>query len=353
MRCKSTVGMCKRLLSQGSPTPAPESTACISIFFSDCDVLNQNHELLSSLGFETIHRVKGIKSGSLLSNFKSSMVSSGSVAVELISDPTFTRLRKTYGKLNSFARLLEIRKSSSKSIDHCTSPYRDGSIFKGLYPLTAITKHFPYHSPLFSVESRSPPLSTGAIDTTKKRERHFDFIKEIIVPCSAVSNSTLDEIQTILEASLGATPMSRNLPGLYQIALTSEKKLIMRTAPTDTCTIILKVDDLNSASEILRALNALGDCMGRSGTAQNGEIQINMPGLDGGVEFRVTDSHSVSAFYAEPPQSVIAGTLPEMQSPRVLAEGGGTGTAKELKPSPVVTGDCWKEVRTQLRNSLK
>ena len=183
-------------------------------------------------------------------------------------------------------------------------------------------------------------------------------MKEIIIPCSTTDFSIIDTVQSALVDTFNAVPLGRQLPGLFEIDLSAEEKLIFRTAPTNVCTIILKVDSLAAASIALESLGALGDCMGHNGTGSNGQIQVKLP-FDGGVEFRLTDSDVVSAFYTEPPRSVVQDTLPELQSSRVMIEGGeGRGRDEREKGGVTVnplaaTGDCWKEVRVQLRNAAK
>ena len=274
--------------------------------------------------------------------------------LEFISDPVLTKLRKFLGRKRSFARLLEIQTSDN----YCEYKQKSyfpllSGLFSNLYPFTALSATFPYFVPLFSADTCNVKVATSIINaaTNSDHRSYFSHVKEIIIPCSAGNQKTLEDAQSQLENISRITPINRNLPGLYQIDLSSQK-LVLRTAPTDVCTIILKVPELGTASLSLQSLNALGDSMGRGGASQNGQVQIQMTSLDGGLEFRITDTDVVSPFYAEPPQSVVADTVPEMQSPRVLMEGGRDGTEKEIA-MPIQKGDCWKEVRVQLRNSTK
>ena len=275
--------------------------------------------------------------------------------LEFISDPVLTKLRKLLGRKRSFARLLEIQSSDNFS-QYQQKPFcsPQSALFSRLYPFTALSAVFPYFIPILSVDTSTVNVAASklniAVDSSQKSL--FDFVKEIIIPCSSTNQKTLEDAQSRLENISGISSINKKLPGLYQIVVLSSQRLVLRTAPTDTCTIILKVPELGSASRSLRSLDALGDSMGRGGASQNGQVQIQMSCLDGGLEFRVTDTDVVSPFYAEPPQSVVADTVPEMQSPRVLMEGGRDGTEKEIA-MPISKGDCWKEVRVQLRNSTK
>ena len=339
--------------------PAVQQLTTISIFFSDCGVLKRNFDLLASLGFNENEPVGIQQSSRLLGNFQTARISSGSLIIELISDPIFSRLRKSYGKRNSFARIVEVRRSNGRKLESQAFPPKGCSIFTGLYPLTALKASFPHNIPLFTVNSSK--VHSSAVQATvspgvKKASRHFDSVKEIIIPCSTANYENMDIVQSILTGSFGATALGRRFPGLFELKLTDQEKLVIRTAPTNTCTIILKVDNLVESSNMLRTLEALGDSMGYNGTLSNGQIQIKMPGLDSGVEFRICDSEVVSAFYVEPPQSVVADTIPEMQSSRVLMEGG-SGNREQKVPAEellsATTGDCWKEVRVQLRNATK
>lgn len=275
--------------------------------------------------------------------------------LEFISDPVLTKLRKFLGRKRSFARLLEIQSSESFR-QYQQKPFclPQSPLFSRLYPFTALSAAFPYFIPILSVDTSTVKVAASELDTAmySSQKGLFDFVKEIIIPCSSANQKTLEDAQLQLENISGISPINKNLPGLYQIDVLSSQRLVLRTAPTDTCTIILKVQELGSASRSLRSLDALGDSMGRGGASQNGQVQIQMSCLDGGLEFRVTDTDVVSPFYAEPPQSVVADAVPEMQSPRVLMEGGRDGTEKEIA-MPISKGDCWKEVRVQLRNSTK
>jgi hypothetical protein len=274
--------------------------------------------------------------------------------LEFISDPVLTKLRKLLGRKRTFARLLEIQ-TSDNFCEYQQKPFYplQSGLFSKLYPFTALSAAFPYFIPVLSMDSSTIKVATSDSNQVKSgHTAYFDHVKEIIIPCSAANQKTLEDAQLQLENISGISPINRNLPGLYQIDLPSSQKLVLRTAPTDACTVILKVPELGTASHSLKSLNALGDSMGRGGASQHGQVQIQMSGLDGGLEFRITDTDVVSPFYAEPPQSIVADTVPEMQSPRVLMEGGRDGTEKEIA-LPIVKGDCWKEVRVQLRNSTK
>jgi hypothetical protein len=345
-----------RMLSTDSAIPSiSESTACISIFFSDCDIMKQSGDLLASLGFKVIQPAETIKSSRLFGSFQSSRISSGLITLELISDPLFTKIRKSYGKRSSFARVIEIRRSTPNKRFQPIASLCGNTFFSGFYPLTALTQTLPHTALSFASDGTDDQADTDTFfigsqkSTCGSQKSHFDCMKEIIIPCSAYD---FEDTQSNVELILGAKSMSKNLPGLYDMMLSSNERIVVRTAPTNTFTMILKVADLGVASQMLQSLNALGDAMGRNSASSNGQIQIRMPGLDGGVEFRITDSDTVSAFYAEPPQSIIADTVMEMQSPRVLIKGGGADAEKDV-PRTVGTGDCWKEVRVRLSNITK
>ena len=275
--------------------------------------------------------------------------------IEFISDPVLTKLRKLLGRKRTFARLLEIQ-TSDNFCEYQRKPFfpQNSGLFSRLYPFSALSAAFPYSVPVLSADTCTAKAAASDLNaaTNTGHNNYFSHVKEIIIPCSVANQKTLEDAQLQLENISGISPINRNLPGLYHINLLSSQKIILRTAPTDVCTIILKVPELGTASRLLKSLDALGDSMGRGGASQNGQVQIQMPCLDAGLEFRITDTDLISPFYAEPPQSVIADTVPEMQSPRVLMEGGRDGTEQEIA-IPISKGDCWKEVRVQLRNSTK
>lgn len=331
-----------------------ESTACIRIFFSDCDTLKQSRDLLASLGFKVLEPSTIVKSSRLFGSFQSSRISSGLITLELLSDPLFTKIRKSYGKRNSFARVIEIRRSTRNNQDEPTSAPCKNTLFSGFYPLTALAQSLPYTALSFISDVNDDFRGKSGIEHSRDDSQtpHFERIKEIILPCSTNDQKIFDETQSNVESILGADGIDKNLPGLYEVMLSANERLVVRTAPTNTFTMILKVADLGVASKTLQSLNALGDSMGLNSAFSNGQIQVRMPGLDGGVEFRVTDSDTVSAFYAEPPQSIVADTVLEMQSPRVFVKGGGGAAEKDI-PRTIGTGDCWKEVRVQLSNITK
>lgn len=346
-----------RVMSTNPTVPSiSESTACIRIFFSDCDIMTQSRDLLASLGFKVLEPAKTIKSSRLFGSFQSSRISSGLITLELISDPMFTRIRKSYGKRSSFARVIEIQRSKPNQRDLPTTMPCGNTLFSGFYPLTALAQTLPYTALSFVSDRSDNQAGTDSFvhekSSSGSQASHFDCIKEIIIPCSTNDQKVFEDTQSNVELILGASSINRNLPGLYEMTLSSNERLVVRTAPTNTFTMILKVADLTVASQALQSLNALGDSMGRNSASSNGQIQIRMPGLDGGVEFRITDSDTVSAFYAEPPQSIIADTVMEMQSPRVLIEGAGADSEKHI-PRTVGTGDCWKEVRVRMSNITK
>lgn len=254
--------------STGTPTI---NTITCSIFFSSCEVMKNTTTLLASLGFTIINDVKVEEKFSWLKihDHQATRLSSGNFVIELISSPLFTKLRNLYGKKNSFSRLLEIKKtthfsSSTSSTANNTSistskilPIMDSKVFSGFYPFTALLSSFPLSIPLFTTEihdvsSNRKSDSNNNIDNYK----YFSSIKEIILPCSSVNYQSLDDIQTILTNTFNIKQI-KNFPGLYEILLNKDK-LIVRTAPTDIFTVILKVSNFSEITSELKKLNCLG-----------------------------------------------------------------------------------------------
>jgi hypothetical protein len=227
-------------------------------------------------------------------------------------------------------------------------PLGKSSFFTGLHLLNALANKYPFTVPMCTVDMvNTSPITPSPFEQIDRNEsKHFSNIKEIIIPCSTTKYEAMEEIQSKLLDLFDAKIFNKKLHGIYEIEVDSNEKLILRTAPTNVCTIVMKVDDLELASNTLRSLNAIGDCMGRNGTSQNGEIQIKMLGLDEGIEFRITDSNTVSPFYSEPPDSMLADERPEMQSTRVQTLGG--GGERVVVPENILVGDCWSEVKLHM-----
>jgi hypothetical protein len=349
----------------------PQSITSLSIFFSDCGVMKKSHNLLTSLGFSIIDDVQIKKSNSLLmGTFQTSSISSGNLVIKLISDPFFTKIRKSIGKRSSFAQVIDINKSFGSPLKgESTSSMKNSKLASGFYPFTALLSSFPFFVPSLTMDMRNGEatsqnlqdgnLTPESMHLQTEKIAFFSHIKEIIIPCSTNSYESIEKVQSALTESFGANPISSKMPGLYHIDLESndnttdgnndKKKLIFRTAPSNVTTIILKVNDLEVAAAALKAMGALGDCMGYNGMSGNQQIQISVPGLERGL-----------AFYTEPPQAITEDIMPEMQSDRVLIEGRGIGGpikyVEHLNPLTLkgpVGGDCWKEVRVNLRNLSK
>lgn len=259
----------------------------------------------------------------------------------------FSRIRNSLGKRNTFARVIEINKSMGSISSLSTLPVGKSTFFTGLHLINALATKYPFTAPICTVDTIDSSLMTSSPfqEIEKKQGKHFSNIKEIIIPCSTTKFSVMEEVQSKLLELFDARVFDRKLHGIYEVDLDSSEKVILRTAPTNVCSVVLKVDDLEAASTALRSLNALGDSFGRNGTSQNSEIQIKMS-LDEGVEFRITDSNMVSPFYSEPPDSMLADERPEMQSTRVQTEGG--GGERVIVPENVLVGDCWSEVKVHL-----
>jgi len=319
----------------------------LKVFFGDCESLRKSHNLLSTLGFSTVNEINVIKSSVL--DFQTSRISSGNLVIEMISDPLFTRIRNSLGKRSSFARVIEMNKSMGPMSRLSSLPLGKSSFFSGSHLLNALANKYPFSVPTCTVDMVTSPETSSSETSSKQIERNdsklFSNIKEIIIPCSTTKYEAMEEIQSNLLDLFDAKIFNKKLHGIYEID-NSDEKLILRTAPTNVCTIVLKVDDIETASNTLRSLNAIGDCMGMNGTSTHGEIQIKMVGLDEGVEFRITDSNSVSPFYSEPPDSMLADERPEMQSTRVQTLGG--GGEREVVPENILVGDCWSEVKVHM-----
>jgi hypothetical protein len=263
----------------------------------------------------------------------------------MISDPLFTRIRNSLGKRSTFARVIEMNKSMGPMSRLSSLPLGKSTFFSGLHLLNALANKYPFSVPTCTVDMVSSPISSSSEEVERNDPKHFSNIKEIIIPCSTTKYEAMEEIQSKLLDLFDAKIFNKKLHGIYEID-NSDQKLILRTAPTNVCTIVLKVDDIETASNTLRSLNAIGDCMGMNGTSTHGEIQIKMLGLDEGVEFRITDSNSVSPFYSEPPDSMLADERPEMQSTRVQTLGG--GGERVVVPENILVGDCWSEVKIHM-----
>jgi hypothetical protein len=316
------------------------------------------------------------------------------------------RYRITKG--TDIALLRPIERSHSYFNFFSSSAQKDPLVFKGLYggyltdtgfsDAVSTTENSAAAEPV----AKMLPLLLGAMAVLGPVK-----IKEIAIPCA----NDMSEMRAILE-SLGARPHGKGkIPGLYQLALSGMPEFsdsgdgcedggfVVRLAPLPKVYIVLRVDNITTAKEVLTQrkieYESIGGRVqydstngeGTNGSALKSEEEIHIlsslssffdhqevfstttttttittpaapsssscaqgrfPVDFGGISIRLSESDLVKSFFNEESHSITHGTIKEIQSDRIY---GGDATVKESKYG--YAGDCWTEAHAMARTRVK
>jgi hypothetical protein len=204
--------------------------------------------------------------------------------------------------------------------------------------------------PLLSLPESSEEVTEPRENTTKNHKQR-PFLKEVVIPyfddaVYADGSSLLSNI----------TRLQRPTVGLYNWSTgssSSSSSIRIRPLPTAAEDQVLPPPSLIFHCEYSEEINveelphgattAKIGCNGRNG---NGQLMLRHADLVG-LDVRYCPQTSVSSSFSEAQESLLAGSIDELQSTNTLLAGGGGETANE--DDRLGKADCWVEVRANIK----
>jgi hypothetical protein len=180
-------------------------------------------------------------------------------------------------------------------------------------------------------------------------------LKEIALPF-------FPEYETLQKDLSSSRLFSRPLPGLYQwnnnIKTNSASTgLVIRPIPAATedlrlppPSLIFHCSSLDNVKELVeRDLGGKTAKIGWRGATHRGNLIASHPSISG-LDVRISEDWVLSSSFDEAEQSVLAGSLDELQSSHVMSEGKHNGSENTITAdSKVNNSDCWVEVRSNMK----
>ncbi|KAG7361249.1 hypothetical protein IV203_036349 [Nitzschia inconspicua] len=195
--------------------------------------------------------------------------------------------------------------------------------------------------PLLSIQSCSSNRNGSS------KQHQVPFFKEIVVPC--FDYAEYKDGSTIM-SRLAMAETTRPAVGVYEWPGTSSCIRPLPTAAEDQRlpppSLIFHSEPSHSNDPMHLASNGVRTArIGYSGGGINGgQTMILHPDL-GGLDVRLCSRTTVSSSFAEAQDSLLAGSLEELQSTNVLLAGG----EKAVDDHRSGKGDCWIELRANVK----
>ncbi|KAL7459614.1 hypothetical protein ACHAWC_011449 [Mediolabrus comicus] len=180
-------------------------------------------------------------------------------------------------------------------------------------------------------------------------------LKEVALPF-------FPEYSTVQKDLSSSRLFSRPLPGLYQYnnninTNSASTGLIVRPIPAATedlrlppPSLIFHCSSLDNVKELVeRDLGGKTAKIGWRGATHRGNLIASHPSISG-LDVRISEDWVLSSSFDEAEQSVLAGSLDELQSSHVMSEGKHNGSENTITAdSKVNNSDCWVEVRSNMK----
>jgi hypothetical protein len=195
--------------------------------------------------------------------------------------------------------------------------------------------------------------SSNQEESTREHEnRHQEIncsgkLRELVLPYFPETSS----IQT--KMSMSSSLLSRPRPGIYQ----ANHGLIFRPLPAaredlhlSSPSLVFQCQSLEEVRDLVEdKLGGNTYKIGWRGHGQLGSLIVSHPSLMG-LEIRICESTGAewvpSIHFDESQESLLAGSLPELQSTHVVSQGDKMTTSGDTK---IGNGDCWVEVRSNVK----
>eukprot|EP00523_Entomoneis_sp_CCMP467_P016934 CAMPEP_0168786834 /NCGR_PEP_ID=MMETSP0725-20121227/11485_1 /TAXON_ID=265536 /ORGANISM="Amphiprora sp., Strain CCMP467" /LENGTH=378 /DNA_ID=CAMNT_0008837013 /DNA_START=35 /DNA_END=1171 /DNA_ORIENTATION=+ len=211
--------------------------------------------------------------------------------------------------------------------------------------------HFlgPSASPVISFGGRQGDETQQDATTASPAQKT---LKEIALPFFIDDNRDDHNDDGLME-KLGRSRVRRPRPGLFQFP--SPSQLTLRPLPAafedrtlSPASLIFHCDSVAEWEEDVAS--GIGDdtlrtaVVGRTGCDKGQLLVRSTDHVGAGVDIRVCENKSQSPVFAEAQESLLAASLPDLQSNRVLHGAKGKEDPKTEKM------DCWTEFRANVRN---
>lgn len=181
-------------------------------------------------------------------------------------------------------------------------------------------------------------------------------LREVVLP---YFDDAMYEDGSSLMSRLGDSALSRPLVGLYQwpqngIAfrpLPAAKEDLTLPPPS----LVFGCESLDNAQQAIDDSGAISAKVGFSGNGRKGQLIVRHDLLTG-LDFRMCEAgSSFSSIFAEAEESLLAGSLDDLQNANVMAEGGAgiyasSNSVQGKSDAMNGLGDCWIEFRANMRN---
>ena len=223
------------------------------------------------------------------------------------------------------------------------------SLISGNLTITDLLKYVSSDGlPLLSIPEKPETAKSFTENETLEREKDsssLPFLKEVVVPyfddASYIDGSTL-------MSKLFRNTTNRPAVGVFEWP---DSTTCIRPLPTADVDKVLPPPSLifhSESPEDLVKMKESGFREARIGYGglgpSHGQVMLlheNLRGLD----IRYCPRTTVSSSFSEAQESLLAGSLDELQSANVLASGGGSSVSDKR----IDNGDCWVEVRASLK----
>lgn len=219
--------------------------------------------------------------------------------------------------------------------------------------------------PLLVLPANNESESSACISETKAVSSLVK-LREIAIPCNF--ESTYADGSSLMQ-KLSQSNLSRPKTGLYQWPASSPADgVILRPLPSANAdwtltypSFIFQCESLQAKNDALKE-DALLTKVGRNSTVP-GQLMIHHPDLQG-IEMRYCETNELSSSFAEAQESLMAGSLDDLQNANVMVEGGNTRSLNDVeitvssskaiaskKKVDVMNGlgDCWVEFRANIK----
>jgi len=201
--------------------------------------------------------------------------------------------------------------------------------------------------PLFDLTPHNPSISStkeGSLSIASKN--NMGKLRELALPFFPQPNT--------IQTKLSMSSLHRPLPGLYQFNKGNNDGLILRPIPAakedlrlPPPSLVFQCESLADAqTQIEKQLQGHTFKIGWRGHGQLGSLMVAHPsilGLDVRISETGTDDWVPNSGFDEAQDSLLAGSLEELQSAHVVSEGKSLG--KDRKTNK---GDCWIETRANI-----
>jgi len=243
---------------------------------------------------------------------------------------------------------------------------KNPSTTRSISPLMDLT---PLSSNLASLkhsnEDTSPIIRSESLS---EKHDHAGKLRELAMPFFPGVSS--------LQTKLSKSSLSRPLPGLYQCSVgskgtksatkrnvTNDPGLIFRPLPAaqedlrlSPPSLVFQCESLEGAQKLVEGkLGGRIEKIGWRGHGQSGSLIVTHPSIIG-LDIRICEAPGnewkLEGMFAEAQESLLAGSLEELQSTHVVSEGKGDNTSTVKRDTKTLNADCWVEFRSNIKHPL-